>query len=52
MALQKDYPIRIGVDLGGTKTEFVALEPDGTELHLSCWRWEPPVALEALEQPA
>ena len=33
MALQKDYPIRIGVDLGGTKTEFVALEPDGTELH-------------------
>jgi len=33
MALQKDYSIRIGVDLGGTKIEFVALEPDGTELH-------------------
>ncbi len=25
--------IRIGVDLGGTKIEFVALERDGTELH-------------------
>lgn len=25
--------IRIGVDLGGTKTEFVALERDGKELH-------------------
>jgi fructokinase len=25
--------VRIGVDLGGTKIEFVALEPDGNELH-------------------
>lgn len=25
--------IRVGVDLGGTKIEFVALEPDGRELH-------------------
>ena len=25
--------LRIGVDLGGTKIEFVALEPDGRELH-------------------
>ena len=25
--------LRIGVDLGGTKIEFVALERDGTELH-------------------
>jgi fructokinase len=33
MTLQKDHSIRIGVDLGGTKIEFVALEPDGTELH-------------------
>lgn len=33
MALRKDGSIRIGVDLGGTKIEFVALEGDGTELH-------------------
>jgi fructokinase len=33
MALRKDDSIRIGVDLGGTKIEFVALERDGTELH-------------------
>ena len=33
MAVQKDHSIRIGVDLGGTKIEFVALEGDGTELH-------------------
>lgn len=33
MALPKDGSIRIGVDLGGTKIEFVALEPDGTELY-------------------
>ena len=25
--------LRIGIDLGGTKIEFVALEPDGHELH-------------------
>lgn len=31
-ALRKDHPLRIGVDLGGTKIEFVALERDGTEL--------------------
>lgn len=30
---EKQEPIRIGVDLGGTKIEFVALERDGTELH-------------------
>ena len=24
--------IRIGIDLGGTKTEAIALAPDGTEL--------------------
>ena len=33
MAVRKDDSIRIGVDLGGTKIEFVALERDGTELH-------------------
>jgi fructokinase len=33
MTLQKDHAFRIGVDLGGTKIEFVALEPDGIELH-------------------
>jgi len=33
MALRKDNSFRIGVDLGGTKIEFVALESDGTELH-------------------
>jgi fructokinase len=33
MSAAKDEPIRIGVDLGGTKIEFVALERDGTELH-------------------
>lgn len=33
MALRKDNSLRIGVDLGGTKIEFVALESDGTELH-------------------
>jgi fructokinase len=33
MAFRKDDYIRIGVDLGGTKIEFVALERDGTELH-------------------
>src|SRR5215470_758817 len=33
MSLEKDDFIRIGVDLGGTKIEFVALERDGTELH-------------------
>src|SRR5947209_18881311 len=33
MALQREGSIRIGVDLGGTKIEFVALEHDGTELH-------------------
>ena len=32
-ALQKDHSLRIGVDLGGTKIEFVALERDGTELY-------------------
>src|SRR5258707_9416914 len=32
MARRNDS-IRIGVDLGGTKIEFVALEPDGTELY-------------------
>ena len=31
-ALRKDHALRIGVDLGGTKIEFVALERDGTEL--------------------
>lgn len=33
MALPKDGSIRIGVDMGGTKIEFVALEGDGTELY-------------------
>jgi fructokinase len=33
MAVRKDDSIRIGVDLGGTKIEFVALERNGTELH-------------------
>jgi len=33
MALSKNNSIRIGVDLGGTKIEFIALEPDGAELH-------------------
>jgi fructokinase len=33
MALRKDDSLRIGVDLGGTKIEFVALERDGTELY-------------------
>ena len=32
-ALRKDNAVRIGVDLGGTKIEFVALERDGTELY-------------------
>jgi len=32
MVLQPGNTIRIGVDLGGTKIEFVALERDGTEL--------------------
>src|SRR5258708_6075720 len=30
---EKQEHLRIGVDLGGTKIEFVALERDGTELH-------------------
>ncbi|HUL32245.1 MAG TPA: fructokinase [Candidatus Eisenbacteria bacterium] len=30
---QAGNPFRIGVDLGGTKIEFVALENDGSELH-------------------
>src|SRR6202140_366797 len=30
---EKENHIRIGVDLGGTKIEFVALERDGRELH-------------------
>jgi len=33
MAVQKRDSVRIGVDLGGTKIEFVALERDGVELH-------------------
>ena len=33
MALGKNDSLRIGVDLGGTKIEFIALEPDGAELH-------------------
>ena len=32
-ATAKSNKIRIGVDLGGTKIEFVALERDGRELH-------------------
>src|SRR3981081_2259252 len=30
---EKENYIRIGVDLGGTKIEFIALEQDGRELH-------------------
>src|SRR5713226_9697304 len=33
MTARKDDSIRIGVDLGGTKIEFVALERNGNELH-------------------
>ena len=33
MAFRKSHIIRVGVDLGGTKIEFVALDRDGTELH-------------------
>src|SRR2546427_10329948 len=33
MAVQEDDSIRIGVDLGGTKIEFVALARSGTELY-------------------
>jgi len=33
MTVQNDISLRIGVDLGGTKIEFVALKRDGTELH-------------------
>jgi fructokinase len=33
MSVPKDEHIRIGVDLGGTKIEFVALERDGRELY-------------------
>src|SRR2546425_7255286 len=33
MPAAQDKRIRIGVDLGGTKIEFVALEHDGRELH-------------------
>ncbi|HKD51293.1 MAG TPA: fructokinase [Candidatus Acidoferrum sp.] len=33
MAIGKNDSLRIGVDLGGTKIEFIALEPDGAELH-------------------
>ena len=33
MAPERNASLRIGVDLGGTKIESVALEPDGTELH-------------------
>ena len=33
MALRKDDSLRIGVDLGGTKIEFVALARDGSELY-------------------
>jgi len=32
-AVRKDHALRIGVDLGGTKIEFVALERDGAELY-------------------
>jgi fructokinase len=32
-ALPKDHSLRIGVDVGGTKIEFVALERDGNELY-------------------
>jgi fructokinase len=33
MTRGKNDPIRIGVDLGGTKIEFVALDRDGAKLH-------------------
>src|SRR6266516_6250151 len=33
MPATQDTRVRIGVDLGGTKIEFVALEHDGRELH-------------------
>jgi fructokinase len=33
MSVPKEEHIRVGVDLGGTKIEFVALERDGRELH-------------------
>ena len=33
VAVQRPDSIRIGVDLGGTKIEFIALERDGAELH-------------------
>jgi fructokinase len=33
MTVRPNDPIRIGVDLGGTKIEFVALERNGAELH-------------------
>jgi len=33
MTARKNNSVHIGVDLGGTKIEFVALEPDGAELH-------------------
>src|SRR5215472_10069385 len=33
MAARNHGSLRIGVDLGGTKIEFVALERDGMELH-------------------
>jgi len=33
MPYGKNDPIRVGVDLGGTKIEFVALDGDGTELY-------------------
>lgn len=33
MAFAKNDSLRIGVDLGGTKIEFIALERDGAELH-------------------
>jgi fructokinase len=33
MVLPKNDSLRIGVDLGGSKIEFIALERNGTELH-------------------
>src|SRR4029077_18701611 len=33
IAHEREERIRIGVDLGGTKIEFVALDRDGKELH-------------------
>src|SRR5690349_19972449 len=33
MALPKDASVRMGVDLGGTKIEFIVLERNGVELH-------------------